>query len=201
MTSSGIRKITWRASPRNIDCGAFPMAMKKFVATIWKPNTLTAVEAYAFCGCSALTSVTIPASVREIGETAFSGCGLTSVTLPKGLKKLGTAAFSGNALTSITLPDALEEMGTSVVSGCEDLTTITFPKTGKLAESMKGMTANQFMNYLGQCPSLKDVVNLPSEQLAGRLETFRALFEGVDPSRWVTEIGRASCRERVWQLV
>ncbi len=151
------------------------------------PNTLTAVEAYAFCGCSALTSVTIPASVREIGENAFSSCGLTSVTLPKGLKKLGGGAFSGNALTSITLPDALEEMGTGVVSGCEDLTTITFPKTGKLAESMKGMTANQFMNYLGQCPSLKDVVNLPSEQLAGRLETFRALFDGVDPNRWVTE--------------
>ena len=157
------------------------------LTSVTLPNTLTAVEAYAFCGCSALTSVTIPASVREIGENAFSSCALTSVTLPKGLKKLGTGAFSGNSFTSITLPDALEAIGTGVVSGCENLTSITFPKTGKLAESMKGMTANQFMNYLGQCPSLKDVVNLPSEQLAGRLETFRALFDGVDPSRWVTE--------------
>ena len=157
------------------------------LTSVTLPNALTAAEAYAFCGCSALTSVTIPASVREIGDNAFSSCALTSVTLPKGLKKLGTGAFSGNAFTSITLPDALETIGTGVVSGCENLTSITFPKTGKLAESMKGMTANQFMNYLGQCPSLKEVVNLPSEQLAGRLETFRALFDGVDPSRWVTE--------------
>lgn len=151
------------------------------------PNTLTAVEAYAFCGCSALTDVTIPASVREIGDNAFSGCGLTSVTLPKGLKKLGGGAFSGNALTSITLPDTLEEMGTGVVSGCEGLTTITFPKTGKLVERMNGMSINEFMNNLGQCPALKEIVNLPNEELASRLEIFRSLFEGVDPSRWVTE--------------
>ena len=180
-----LKRITIPNSVTNIGEQAFQNCTSLTGVTL--PNTLTAVEAYAFCGCSALTSISLPASVQEIGENAFSGCGLTSVTLPKGLKKLGDGAFAGNAFTSIALPDALEEMETGVVSGCENLTSITFPKTGKLAESMKGMTANQFMNYLGQCPSLKDVVNLPSEQLADRLETFRALFEGVDPSRWVTK--------------
>lgn len=54
----------------------------------------------------ALTSISIPDSVTEIGDSAFSNCsGLTNVTIPDSVTSIGYSAFEGcSGLTSITLP-------------------------------------------------------------------------------------------------
>ncbi len=61
----------------------------------------------AFSGCSGLTSITIPSSVRSIEFNAFRGCsGLTSITLPSSLTSIGDGAFYGcSGLTSINVSD------------------------------------------------------------------------------------------------
>ena len=40
---------------------------------------VTSIGKYAFYGCTALTSVTIPGSVTSVGEYAFSRTGLTQI--------------------------------------------------------------------------------------------------------------------------
>ena len=60
----------------------------------------------AFRGCSGLTSIVIPNSVREIGSSAFSGCsGLTAISIPNSVTEIGDYALSGcSGLTSIVIP-------------------------------------------------------------------------------------------------
>ena len=65
------------------------------------PNTIeglpvTTIGDNAFCYCTGLTSITLPASITTIGYYAFSGCrSLTSITLPNSLITIGEWAFYG----------------------------------------------------------------------------------------------------------
>ena len=72
-----------------------------------------AVVVSAFSDCKGLTSLTLPTSLKCVGNDAFAGCeGLTSLTLPKSLKSIGASAFSDcKGLTSLTLPKSLKSVG------------------------------------------------------------------------------------------
>ena len=72
---------------------------------------LTIIEEEAFRECS-LESVSIPASVKTIGEKAFMQCpNLSEVSLPEGVTWIDEEAFSACALTSIILPESLVRLG------------------------------------------------------------------------------------------
>ncbi|RAW47460.1 leucine-rich repeat domain-containing protein, partial [Metamycoplasma hominis] len=63
--------------------------------------------------------VTIPSSVKEIGESAFSGCKyLKEVTLNEGLEKIGAEAFERTNIESITIPGLVKEIGERAFYGC-----------------------------------------------------------------------------------
>ena len=100
------------------------------------PNAYTgknyAIYQYAFCNCSALTSVAIGGNIQTIPAYAFSGCTkLTSVTISDSVESIEESAFFGcSGLTSITIPDSVTNIGQGVFSGCTSLRNIRIPFVG-----------------------------------------------------------------------
>ena len=61
---------------------------------------------------TAIKSITIPGSVKNIGERAFANCKkLQKATINEGVKKIGKEAFSCTTLEEITIPSTVTELG------------------------------------------------------------------------------------------
>ena len=136
---------------RTIGAFAFSGCMLKEVVF---PNTIEAIDGYAFAYCDNLASLALPDGVSKIDSNAFRSCfKLSSVVLPQSLtqiedgvfgscRKLETVVFPQKlvsigdgafhycrAMTELSLPDSLETIGANAFSYCESLTELHLPDT------------------------------------------------------------------------
>ncbi len=104
------------------------------------PATLETIGNYAFDNCSALGEITLPAGVKTVGNQAFGHCeGLTSVTLNAGLESVGDYAFTWcDSLTEIALPSSLASLGERTFYYCTALKTVTIPEDTALTSIAAG---------------------------------------------------------------
>ena len=140
---------------------------------------LWAIWSGAFSYCQ-LESVTIPASVRKIGNYAFRGCdSLRAISFEEGsaLTRIGTSAFSGcETLESVHLPKSLLSLGDTVFNGCTALSDVTF----EVGSELEAIGSNVFYG----CAALEEL-KLPSS-LKGL--SFAA-FDGCESLRKITFAG------------
>ncbi len=180
--------------------------------------SVTAIGVEAFYNCDALTSVTIPSSVKTIGDSAFRGCtALTSVTIPSSVKTIDKCAFfecvslqtvdlTGvssigenafcccTALNSVVLGDDLKTIGFGAFVDCSSLETIELPE---------GLTTIDESAF-GGCKKLKKVT-IPKSVTkigVGAFEVCTSLAE-VEISEGVTTIGKRAfqCCESLTKIV
>lgn len=79
----------------------------------------------AFFACSKLASVTLPASLLEIGNNTFNECNnLRDINFPEGLSNIGSYAFWKCALKEIVLPDSLISLSDHAFSLCQKATNL-----------------------------------------------------------------------------
>ena len=101
---------------------------------------VTSIGDSAFCGCSNLTSVTIPASLTNVCRCAFSNCGaLRSFAVDdknakyssrSGLlcSKDGTTLVAG-VNGDVTIPSSVANIGTYAFGRCSGLKTVEIPSS------------------------------------------------------------------------
>ena len=101
-----------------------------------KSNRVTIPESIKRIGEKAfyynsLTSVTIPNSVESIGEEAFSYCeSLASVIIPDSVKVIESGAFKGcKSLASVTIANSVKSIGSSAFDSCKSLTSVKIPNS------------------------------------------------------------------------
>jgi len=110
--------------------GKIILSSEKFVSLDLSGSTFDYIETNAFKDCYNLISVTIPSSVINIEEGAFSLCGsLTSVIIGNKVKIIGKHAFFECAnLTSVTIPNSVNNIEDNAFDYCYELNTVIFEK-------------------------------------------------------------------------
>lgn len=77
------------------------------------PDGTVSVGDYAFYYCVNVSSITVPGSVRSLGEGAFGNCSsLTKAVLNEGLEEIGEYVFQSNSgIRDIIIPASVKSVG------------------------------------------------------------------------------------------
>lgn len=91
---------------------------------------IVGIKEKTFFGNTGLTSVTIPESVKYIGENAFTGClSLESVTISDSVTELGKGCFTScTSLKSVSLGKGVSAIPENCFYACTSLRSIEFPE-------------------------------------------------------------------------
>ena len=151
----------------------------------------------AFDGCSGVTTLSIPDSVRSIGTYAFRNCsGLRNVIIPQcvcsskmssvfpaayqsitniivhdSVQNIASAAFSEcTSLTSATIPNSVTSIGGSAFSGCSSLISLTLPFIG--ARRGNTGTSDSLFGYIFGSSSYNGGVRTSQDYSASSYSTY-----------------------------
>ena len=93
-----------------------------------KEYSVTCIYDAAFAGCTDLTTVTLPNSIKNIEPLAFRNCtSLTSIIIPDYVTTIGDRAFENcTSLSSVTLGNTLKGISGSVFKNCTNLATLNW---------------------------------------------------------------------------
>lgn len=75
-----------------------------------------------------ISSVSLPQSIRSIGDKAFYNCNiLSSINLPEGLLEIGENAFYNCRLNNLVIPDSVVRIGKRAFYHCRNLNEVHIP--------------------------------------------------------------------------
>lgn len=129
------------------------------------PEGVTLIDDLAFCSAfSSSTNVviTLPSSLKTIGDSAFAGIGgISEIIIPEGVETLEMSVFSGvTSLTDITIPSTVTSMGDSVFYGCTNVENFTLNSSDLTVTSYLFGQSTNVMGY----NKTEKIASIPASQ-------------------------------------
>ena len=164
-------------------------------AELTLPSSLESINDYGLAYNENLASINIPASVKEIGTKAFSGCSalktvtfedgiglsalpgscfygckrLKNIVIPNSVKRIEECCFENcGSLKELDIPAFVQYIGPGAFSGCTNIEHINFAEDGVL-ETIEGGNYEYNDCFYG-CENL-EYISFPSS-----LKTFKTAF-------------------------
>lgn len=126
---------------------------------------LTKINQYGFAQSVWYDDLTLPQSLEEMEEMAFSASGLLLIDIPEKCTKIGMGAFSRSRLVGIKLPKSLKVIPKNMFSECEWLSgeVITIPDGSQLETieeeafyKCENLTTTSFLKGLTKLTAIGD---------------------------------------------
>lgn len=109
-----------------------PFFGKSGIKKIIISNGVTSVSDLLLYNCNdkdMISAILLGNDVKKIGSQAFEYCrNLTSITLPESLEEIGDSSFVKCGFINLEIPDSVTKVGVSCFTGCNDLKTVKFSK-------------------------------------------------------------------------
>lgn len=150
------------------------------------PNALTFLGTRAFYG-TAISSVTFPGTLKNIGNYAFYNCSKLSGTLiiPEGVVSIGTAAFTKTGIEKLELADSVQTISAGAFSTCTKLTSVQIGEQGKGKSQLQTIGSKAFNNdthityfYIEACSADVAIDSNPLTIPAGVAVKFAVTVDG-----------------------
>ena len=87
---------------------------------------ITEIESLAFFEAGRIQKITLPKTLKKIGDSAFGRCwSLQTINFPEGLSSIGNNSFfECVSLKSVVLPSTLKTIGIEAFFSCDELVSV-----------------------------------------------------------------------------
>lgn len=134
-TEGATLEIGANAFSANVTGSSAPVTENTTLTSVVIPAQVKEIPANLFAGCTAISTYTLGSGIKEIPEGFLSGnTKITSYEIPAQITKIGKNAFKGSVVTSVTLAadNKLEVIGDSAFEGLTEVTSFPFADATKL---------------------------------------------------------------------
>ncbi len=110
-----------------------------------------------FYGCSSLKGLTnLPEGIKTIGKNAFKDCSnFAEIIIPATVIEIGDSAFDATVIKTIDIPVGVETIGEGAFTNCAELTAINVAAKNRNYASVDGVLYDSGIKNLICCPAGK----------------------------------------------
>ncbi len=163
LNCKGLREVVLPGSLKRIGttdatgCPAILGSMIKFdgafeytaLESITIPDSVKYIGEYTFAGCGKMKRAILPSKLREIHKGTFRWCqSLEEVRFPQELETVRLSAFEGcESIKSVDLPEGVRSIEEGAFAGCKNLASIYIPDS---VVEIGGGKGNGFLQTFGE---------------------------------------------------